>query len=300
MSLVLDTGTMKYRENPNQPWRPLVIKAGMNWESMADTYDPNDGTYEVGQYVLEEGMMYRCISEITTPEAWTPAHWTSVNVGDELSSFIIISDDQPTDETNKIWIAETTAPFGVQVPTMDDHNALGNTLNYKAAKVDLTNISQSSPNCTVTNGIANGTYFYLDGVLTRATAPIAENATFTSSNCVTVTAGGLNNIMSEFTDGIDIRSAVTISTGTVIQKAIKKGSQIIIWGSAKPSASPILNIPASYRPTQYTALIVGLYPATPEDFGYGSMSISVGGDVTFTYSNTPTYNIYFCAIYNIL
>lgn len=86
MSLVLDTGTMKYRQNPNQPWRPLVIKAGMNWESMADTYDPDNGTYEVGQYVLEEGMMYRCISEITTPEAWTPAHWTSVNVGDELSS----------------------------------------------------------------------------------------------------------------------------------------------------------------------------------------------------------------------
>lgn len=135
MSLVLDTGTMKYRENPNQPWRPLVIKAGMNWESMADTYDPDNGTYEVGQYVLEEGMMYRCISEITTPEAWTPAHWTSVNVGDELSSFIIISDDQPTDETNKIWIAETTAPFGVQVPTMDDHIALGNTLTQLDGQV---------------------------------------------------------------------------------------------------------------------------------------------------------------------
>lgn len=57
MSLVLDTGTMKYRENPNQSWRPLVIKAGMNWESMADTYDPDNGTYEVGQYVLEEATL---------------------------------------------------------------------------------------------------------------------------------------------------------------------------------------------------------------------------------------------------
>jgi len=154
LSLVLDTGTMKYRENPNQPWRPLVIKAGMNWESMADTYDPDNGTYEVGQYVLEEGMMYRCISEITTPEAWTPAHWTSVNVGDELSSFIIISDDQPTDETNKIWIAETTAPFGVQVPTMDDHIALENTLNQLDDEIDTI----TTPT-TATGIIPTGSYY---------------------------------------------------------------------------------------------------------------------------------------------
>ena len=73
-----------------------------------------------------------------------------------------------------------------------------NTLNQldgaKAAKVDLTNISQTSPTCTVTNGIAAGTYFYLDGVLTRSIEAISENASFTSSNCETVTAGGLNEL----------------------------------------------------------------------------------------------------------
>lgn len=165
MSLVLDTGTMKYRQNPNQPWRPLVIKAGMNWESMADTYDPDNGIYEVGQYVLEEGMMYRCISEITTPEAWTPAHWTSVNVGDELSSFIIISDDQPTDETNKIWIAETTAPFGVQIPTMDDHNALGSALT-KVIPI----LPGSTNNLGYTLNV--GDYFEAGGVLYKVTTAI--------------------------------------------------------------------------------------------------------------------------------
>lgn len=74
-----------------------------------------------------------------------------------------------------------------------------NTLNQldgaKAAKVDLTNINQTSPNCTVTNGIAKGTYFYLDGVLTRAIEAISENAQFTSSNCEAVTAGGLNDLL---------------------------------------------------------------------------------------------------------
>lgn len=159
MSLVLDTGTMKYRENPNQPWRPLVIKAGMNWESMADIYDPDNGTYEVGQYVLEEGMMYRCVSEITTPETWTPAHWTSVNVGDELSS-------------------------------------LGNTLNQlDAEKADESSLALRRSGATNTKAqIEKGTYFYLDGTLKRAIATIAQNASFTAQNCETVTDGGLNSL----------------------------------------------------------------------------------------------------------
>lgn len=218
MSLVLDTGAMKYRESPTDPWRPLVIKAGMNWESMADTYDPDNGTYEVGQYVLEDGMMYRCIYEITTPEAWTPAHWTSTNVADELASFIIISDDQPTEDSNKIWIAETTSPFGVQIPTMDDHNALENTLTQldsaKAAKVDLTNISQTSPTCTVQNGIPTGTYFYLDGVLARAKTLIGNGADFTEgTNYDEVTAGGLNEFNNSIATLIK-KSTIVVTTDT--------------------------------------------------------------------------------------
>ena len=65
----------------------------------------------------------------------------------------------------------------------------------KSAKVDLTNIIQTSPNCTVTNGIAKGTYFYLDGDLARAKELINENATFTlGTNYEKVTAGGLNSL----------------------------------------------------------------------------------------------------------
>ena len=82
----------------------------------------------------------------------------------------------------------------------DALDAVKNTLTQldsaKAAKDDLSNIIQTSPNCTVTNGIANGTYFYLDGVLTKAINNISENAPFTSSNCEPVTSGGLNTLSS--------------------------------------------------------------------------------------------------------
>ena len=61
MSLRFNTGAMQYRESPSDSWQPLVIKANMNWESMAETYDPVSGSYEYGEYVLHNGEMFRCI-----------------------------------------------------------------------------------------------------------------------------------------------------------------------------------------------------------------------------------------------
>ena len=84
MSLRLNTGAMQYRESTSDSWKPLVIKANMNWESMADSYDAVSGTYDVGEYVLYNGVMYKCISAITAPEAWNSAHWDEVSVSEEL------------------------------------------------------------------------------------------------------------------------------------------------------------------------------------------------------------------------
>lgn len=37
-------------------------------------------TYSVGDYVKRNGYMYQCNTDITTPESWTSAHWTSVTI----------------------------------------------------------------------------------------------------------------------------------------------------------------------------------------------------------------------------
>ena len=44
-------------------------------------------TYAVGDYVLYHNVLYRCMTAITTAEAWTAAHWTAVNVGSELTQY---------------------------------------------------------------------------------------------------------------------------------------------------------------------------------------------------------------------
>lgn len=46
----------------------------------------SSATYAVGDYVFHGGALYRCITAITTAEAWTAAHWTEVALGDDVSN----------------------------------------------------------------------------------------------------------------------------------------------------------------------------------------------------------------------
>lgn len=51
--------------------------------NLGDTYSASS-TYAVGDYCVYDNLLYRCISTISTAEAFNSAHWTQVNVGDEL------------------------------------------------------------------------------------------------------------------------------------------------------------------------------------------------------------------------
>lgn len=81
--------------------------------------------------------------------------------------------------------------------TQDTINSeVRNTLNSKADQESLALKRSGSTNTGAQ--IENGTYFYLDGILKRAIATIATNASFTAQNCETVTAGGLNSLRDVF------------------------------------------------------------------------------------------------------
>ena len=42
-------------------------------------------TYKVGDYAIHNSNLYRCITAITTAEAWTAAHWTQVVLADDVA-----------------------------------------------------------------------------------------------------------------------------------------------------------------------------------------------------------------------
>ena len=73
--------------------------SGLNF---AEEYD-DTSTYTVNDYCVHEGLLYKCISTISTAEAWTPAHWSRVYVTDEIagaSSLQGLSDVNISSPTN--------------------------------------------------------------------------------------------------------------------------------------------------------------------------------------------------------
>ena len=52
--------------------------------NLAADYSSNK-IYAVGEYCIYNGSLYRCITAITTAEAWTAAHWTAAVIGNDVS-----------------------------------------------------------------------------------------------------------------------------------------------------------------------------------------------------------------------
>lgn len=59
-----------------------IIQQVLN--NIAAEYD-STSTYAVGDYCIYNERLYRCITAITSPEAWTAGHWTAVDVTGEVS-----------------------------------------------------------------------------------------------------------------------------------------------------------------------------------------------------------------------
>jgi hypothetical protein len=62
-----------------------------NWGMIKNYISPgvaaqysSSATYDVGDYVIYNGQLYRCTTAITTAESWTAAHWTAAVLGDDV------------------------------------------------------------------------------------------------------------------------------------------------------------------------------------------------------------------------
>ena len=52
--------------------------------ALAETYSTS-GKYAVGSYAWQEGVLYKCSTAITSGESWTPGHWTTAKVANDVS-----------------------------------------------------------------------------------------------------------------------------------------------------------------------------------------------------------------------
>ena len=99
---------------------------------------------------------------------------------------------QSPDGNGNVTVTATDIGTTDNTSIQTDLTNLKNSLNSKADEDSLA-LRRTGATNTGTQ-IENGTYFYLDGTLKHAIATIAQNASFTASNCETVTAGGLNAV----------------------------------------------------------------------------------------------------------
>ena len=84
MSLMLATGVLKYRETENDPWQPLVLRASMDLNALADEFDSTK-SYTRGDYVLKDNELYICkATAIQENTPWASSSWRKTSLAHEL------------------------------------------------------------------------------------------------------------------------------------------------------------------------------------------------------------------------
>lgn len=78
--------------------------AAASVSSLAPAYS-SSATYDVGDYVLYSGSLYRCTTEITTAEEWTAAHWTAAKLAEDVSD---VKSDFDYFVSNEIILSQAT------------------------------------------------------------------------------------------------------------------------------------------------------------------------------------------------
>ena len=79
----------------------------------ADQYDPEE-TYAVGDLCINNNVLYRCTTAISTAEVWTPAHWTQTTLANEISTL----NSSLTEKANKSWtyVDSKTGAIAIDLP----------------------------------------------------------------------------------------------------------------------------------------------------------------------------------------
>lgn len=96
-----------------------------------------ESTYNAGEYVIQDGKLYRCTADISTAEAWTAAHWTEVVFGDEISNLKSAFDTYISEDTviGKATLVKTLSNANISSSTW----AITAVDNSKVAILDVAN-----------------------------------------------------------------------------------------------------------------------------------------------------------------
>ena len=142
-------------------------------EDIANEYS-SSSTYAVGDYVIHNHALYKCVTAITVAEAWTAAHWTDVALADEVKT------DKQNISANAADIAQLAGEVGIVVT--------GDTAAVNVSTGQYVIVQDST-----ISGITDGLY--------KAAANVSAGTPFVSAN-LTAVSGGLGAEVSSLSDQI--------------------------------------------------------------------------------------------------
>ena len=101
--------------------------------AIADAYSAT-GTYAVGDYCTKDGKLYRCVSAISTAEAWTAAHWAEVTAMGEVVEITGALSDKLQGVVDNQIIETTEAAAFAYIPDAARAAAKGVDITIKPAQ----------------------------------------------------------------------------------------------------------------------------------------------------------------------
>lgn len=147
MSLRLNTGAMQYRTDSSSAWQPLTLVANVDIAALADSFDTTS-TYSVGDYVLYDSRVYRCITAVTTAGSWDSTKWIEVKLGDELSALNAALDNLCLKATSVVTVSGAGTTTHTLTGLTADHEV--NNWGMFTDAACTTPIPSNSPTCDVT------------------------------------------------------------------------------------------------------------------------------------------------------
>lgn len=189
----------------------IIANGGfLSGTSVADTYD-SSLTYSVGDYVVKEGVLYRCTVAIPTPEVWDSTHWSSIVISRIIDTF---NDN-----------------FAPEYDSTETYN-IGDTVTYyyKLYKCNTNN----------TTGVWDITYWDLISV--------SEAGITNSSLAVTTTA---TTAALTLTDSAGNDVSVTLPVATTAKGGLMSASDKVTLGNSESTSNKVTTISSSSSDTEY-------------------------------------------------
>lgn len=100
------------------------------FEMIAPQYS-SSSTYDVGDFVIHEGLMYTCNTAISTAEAWNSSHWTQTSVNENMGGATPLDDIPTFDFSADTWPSYSWANGSRYAP--------GGSTFHKSTAMDLYN-----------------------------------------------------------------------------------------------------------------------------------------------------------------